>query len=95
MLESEMWLILIDGPPYATLLPFKTYETSLEHILLAINHLKTEDFYEIARSTGVFLSGTLAGDSHRNSMIQLLRELVASYRLEFILLLACEHTNRI
>jgi len=99
MLKTETWTsILSTGHPYATLLPFETYETSFDLILLSLNHLKPDKFYEI-RFHNLFdllsvmfrLPGMLSEDSHRNSMIQLLRERVGSYRLGFILLLACEY----
>jgi len=100
MLEAETWSILITGHPYTTLLPFETYETSFDLILLALNHLKPDKLYEI-RFQGLFyllaalflLPGMLSEETHRNSMIQLLRERVGSYRLGFILVRACEHTR--
>jgi len=99
MLQVETWSILSNGRPYATLLPFETYETSFDLILLALNHLKAEKFYEIPFHSlfdllaALFrLPGMLSEETHRNSMIQLLRERVGSYRLGFILLQACVHT---
>ena len=98
MLLVETSSILRTGHPYATLLPFETYETCLDLILLATNHIKPVRFYEIYfyRLSDLLavmfrLPGMLSEDSNRNSMIQLLRERVGSYRLGFILLLACEY----
>jgi len=99
MLLVETSSVLSNGHPYATLLPFKWYETSFDLILLALNLLKPYKFYEI-QFQRLFhllavlfrLPGMLSEETHRNSMIQLLRERVGSYRLGFILLLACEHT---
>jgi len=89
---------LLNSPmPNATQLPFETYETSLDLIFLALNLLKPDYFSRFGNKLFALLEemfrlpGMLSVESHRNSMIRLLRERVGSYRLGFILLLACEH----
>jgi len=92
--------IIIDLLEKESLLPSEMYETSLDLILRALNLLKPDDFFanEFNLFNNLFavmfrIPGMLSEESHRNSLIRLLRERVGSYQLGFLLLLACEYTE--